>query len=100
MHRAQPNPINERPESRAPTLAEAMGAAEQELAAFVSAVRELYGSEQARLSVEDWLEELALSDGLHRSTIHDWRLITLAASARLASRVTFSPASSNVNRET
>ncbi len=77
-----------------------MAAAEQELAAFVASVRELHGPEQAMLSAEDWLEELALMDRLPGSTIRDWRRVTVAAAARLASRLTTSLASSNVDRGT
>ena len=38
--------------------------AEQELAAFFNAVTESFGSEQAGLSAEDWLEELMVIDAL------------------------------------
>jgi len=61
--------------------------AERELSAFVGAVAQLYGPEQARLSAEDWLQEAALIDTPPRSTSRDWRNVTIAASARLASRV-------------
>jgi len=61
-------------------------AAEQELAAFFNAVKQLFGREQAELSAKDWLDELARIDGLSSST-RDWRLITVKASARLATRV-------------
>jgi hypothetical protein len=37
--------------------------AEQELAAFFNAVKQLFGREQAELSAEDWLHELVKSDG-------------------------------------
>jgi hypothetical protein len=63
-----------------------MKAAEQELAAFFNAVKQLFGREQAVLSAEDWLHELAEIDGPPSST-RDWRLITVKASTRLASRV-------------
>lgn len=88
MYRAQPNPINQRADNHTPTCALMVTTAEQELAAFVAAVTELYGSEQAGFSAEDWLEELALRDSLPTSTTRDWRLVTVAASARLASRLT------------
>ena len=92
MDQVQPNPTNKREVNQSATQPEMMAAAEQELAAFVAAVRELYGSEQAGFSAEDWLEELALRDSLSTSTTCDWRLVTVAASARLASRVTISSA--------
>ena len=60
--------------------------AQRELAAFLGAVRELFGSEQAKLSAEDWLHELAEIEALPVST-REWRRITINAAARLASRV-------------
>ena len=61
--------------------------AERELSSFMSAVRELYGPEEARLSANEWLEELELRDSSPRSEVRDWRAVTIAASARLARRV-------------
>jgi hypothetical protein len=61
--------------------------AERELSAFFTAVKELYGSEQAEASVEDWLRELTASNGLPTS-VREWRALTIAAAAQLASRVT------------
>jgi alkylhydroperoxidase/carboxymuconolactone decarboxylase family protein YurZ len=60
--------------------------AERELSAFFNAITQLFGSEQAELSAEDWLRELIEIDGLPAST-REWRLITAKASTRLASRV-------------
>ena len=62
--------------------------AERELSAFVSAVTELFGPEQAKLSADDWLEESELRDSPPRSTSREWRAVTVAASARLANRLT------------
>ena len=50
---------------------------------------ELFGSEQAELSAEDWLQELIEIDGLPASA-REWRLITAKVSTRLASRVSAS----------
>jgi hypothetical protein len=61
--------------------------AERELSAFIAAVAELFGADQARMSVEDWLEELELMDVSPRSTHRHWHAITIAASARLANRL-------------
>ena len=61
--------------------------AERELYSFIAAVTEMYGPEQARLSADDWLDEAELRDSPPRSEIRDWRSMTIAASARLASRV-------------
>jgi len=44
------------------SYADEMHMEERELSAFVSAVTELYGPEQARLSEKDWLDESELVD--------------------------------------
>jgi hypothetical protein len=62
--------------------------AERELSAFVRAVTELFGPEQARLSAEDWLDESELlMECLPRSIWRNWRAVTIAASIRLAHRL-------------
>jgi hypothetical protein len=63
-----------------------MTMAERELSAFFNAITQLFGSEQAEFSAEDWLHELIEIDGLPIST-HEWRLITTKVLTRLASRV-------------
>jgi hypothetical protein len=63
--------------------------AERELSAFFNAITQLFGSEQAEVSAEDWLRELIEIDGLPASA-REWQLITARASARLASRVSAS----------
>jgi hypothetical protein len=70
------------------TCAGQMHMAERELASFLGAVTELFGPEQARLSAADWLDESELMDGPPRATSRDWRAVTVAASVRLASRLT------------
>jgi hypothetical protein len=61
--------------------------AERELSAFVAAVTELFGPEQARLSAQDWLDELELMSSPPPFISRDWRSVTIAASARLATRL-------------
>ena len=61
--------------------------AERELSTFLAAVVELFGADKARVSIEDWLNELKLMDVSPRSTHRDWRAITIAASVRLANRL-------------
>jgi hypothetical protein len=61
---------------------------ECELSAFVRVVTELYGPEQARISEKDWLDESDLLDDPPRSEIRNWHSVTIAASARLADRLT------------
>ena len=60
--------------------------AEWELSAFFNAVTQLFGSEQAEVSAEDWLHQVNEIDDLPTSA-REWRLITAKASTRLASRV-------------
>ena len=62
--------------------------AERELSAFIRAVTELFGPEQAGLATGDWLDESEVMDSPPRATSRDWRAVTVAASARLANRVT------------
>jgi hypothetical protein len=62
--------------------------AERELASFIMAVKECFGPEQARLSVDDWLDECELMDSPPRCFNRNWGAVTVAASAKLANRVT------------
>jgi hypothetical protein len=87
MHETETRVVDERTNSDGPTFAKLMTMAECELAAFISAVTELFGSGQVRLAAEDWLDELALMKTLPGLTERDWRSLTIAAAARLAVRV-------------
>ena len=87
MHETQTRVVDELTNSDGPMFAKLMTMAERELGAFIRAVTELFGSEQARLAAEDWLDELVLMETLPGLTSRDWRSITIAASARLANRV-------------
>jgi hypothetical protein len=69
-----------------PRCADFMTPAERELSAFFNAVTQLFGSEQAELSAEHWLQELNETEELPASA-REWRLITAKASTWLASRV-------------
>jgi hypothetical protein len=60
---------------------------EREFSAFIAAVSELFGAEEARVSAEDWLDESELMEISSRSTHRDWRSVTIAASVRLANRL-------------
>lgn len=70
------------------TCEDQINMAERELSAFIRAVTELFGPEQATLSTEDWLDELERMDSPHRVTRKEWRTVTMAATARLANRAT------------
>src|SRR6266481_9054903 len=86
MHETQTRVVDELTNSDGPTFAKLMTMADRELGAFISAVTELFGPEQARLAAEDWLDELVSMETLPGLTSRDWRLITIAASARLLAR--------------
>jgi hypothetical protein len=68
-------------------------AAERELEAFVSAVAESYGEDQARLATEDWLLELEMMDVVPEPSSGLWRTLTIVSASRLAARL--NPASSD-----
>ena len=67
--------------------ADLMAIAERELGAFIGAVTELFGPEQARLAADDWINELELMDGLPGPTKRHWGSITVAALVQLARRL-------------
>ena len=69
-----------------PDCADSLSLAERELAAFFGAVKELFGSELAELSAEEWLRELEATEDLPAST-PEWRTLTAKASLWLANRV-------------
>jgi hypothetical protein len=60
---------------------------ERELGAFARAVNKLFGSAHVGRSIEDWVEEFESVDWQAGGAIPDWRRITIAAAARLASRI-------------
>jgi hypothetical protein len=74
------------PKNSTPPCPDLMMMAERELSAFFNAVTQSFGSEQAELSAEDWLQELIEIDGLPASA-REWRLITAKVSTRLPSGV-------------
>jgi hypothetical protein len=73
-------------QNSAPPCPDLLKMAERELSAFFNAISGLFGSEQAELSAEDWLQELMEIDALPTSA-REWRLFTAKASTRLARRV-------------
>jgi len=85
---AEEDPMNSEESFSNATCEDALHLAESELTAFIGAVTQLFGPAQARLSAEEWLDESDLVDSLPRSTSRDWRAVTVAASARLANRLT------------
>jgi hypothetical protein len=87
MNERQPIPLYGGKNRHSPADAGLMVIAERELGAFIRAVTELFGPEQARLAAEDWVDELELMDALPGPTRRDWGSVTVAASAQLARRL-------------
>jgi hypothetical protein len=61
--------------------------AENELNALYSAVMQLFGFEQAQLTMEDWFREMEALEWPPDLPVPNWRRPTLAAVSRLAERV-------------
>lgn len=61
--------------------------AERELRSFVGSVIDLLGSEGAKLLEDIWLDELAGMERTPEPTSPQWRLVSIAASSRLACRL-------------
>ena len=61
--------------------------AERELRSFVGSVIDLLGSEGAKLLEDIWLDELAEMERTPEPTSLQWRLVSIAASSRLAGRL-------------
>jgi hypothetical protein len=87
MREFQPTLLNEKADDDDPACNGLMVTAEREFVAFTRTVTELSGPEEARLSAEDWLNEVASRDYLPGPTTREWRLVTVAALARLTIRL-------------
>ena len=90
-NKAEEDSMNSRGQSSDSSCADQIHLAERELSAFVRAVTQLYGSEEAKLAAEDWLDESELMDSPPLSTDRNWRAVTIAASARLANQLSIAP---------
>jgi len=67
-------------------MAQRLALAERELSAFVTAVHQLFGAEQARQARTSWIEELERMDWPSEAPVIDWRKVTIAAAGRLVDR--------------
>ena len=67
-------------------MAQQLALAERELSAFVTAVHQLFGAEQAWRAADNWIEELERMDWPSEAPVIDWRKVTVAAAGRLADR--------------
>ena len=61
--------------------------AERELRSFVGSVIDLLGSEGTKLLEDIWLDELAEMERTPEPASPLWRLVSIAASSRLADRL-------------
>jgi hypothetical protein len=78
--------FGERSENYKPVCSDVTSTAERELGSFFTAVKQLYGPEQAEIAASDWLQELqAMSD--FAGATPNWRQLTINAAKRLALRV-------------
>ena len=66
---------------------QAISLAERELRSFVGSVIDLLGSEGAKVLEDIWLDELAEMERTPEPTSPQWRLVSIAASSRLAGRL-------------
>ena len=67
-------------------MAQQLALAERELSAFVTAVHQLFGAEQAWRAADSWIEELERTDWPSEAPVIDWRKVTIAAARRLVDR--------------
>lgn len=61
--------------------------AEREQRSFVGSVIDLFSSEGAKFLEDIWLDELAEMEWTPEPTSPQWRLVSIAASSRLAGRL-------------
>jgi hypothetical protein len=71
---------------KAESMAQHLALAERELSAFVTAVHQLFGAEQAWRAAGGWIEELERTDWPKEAPVIDWRKVTIAAAGRLVDR--------------
>ncbi len=68
------------------SMAQQLAFAERELSAFVTAVHQLFGGEQAWQAGNIWIEELERTDWPSEAPVIDWRKVTIAAAGRVVDR--------------
>ena len=65
------------------SMAQHLALAERELSAFITAVNQLFGAEQASQAGDIWIEELERTDWPSEAPVIDWRKVTIVAAGRL-----------------
>jgi hypothetical protein len=68
------------------SMAQHLALAERELSAFITAIHQLFGAEQASRAADSWIEELERTDWPSEAPVIDWRKVTIAAAGRLVER--------------
>jgi len=68
------------------SMAQHLALAERELSAFVTAVHQLFGTEQSWHAGNIWIEESERMDWPSEAPVIDWRKVTIAAARRLVDR--------------
>jgi hypothetical protein len=79
--------LNCTPDIDSKRVKEVVSVPERELLDFIGTVTSLIGTGATDLLKQIWLDELACMDYLPSPTRPDWRRVSFAASARLASRI-------------
>ena len=74
------------PDQERESMKQHLALAERALSAFVTAVHQLFGAEQAWRAGNIWIEELERTDWLSEAPVIDWRKVTIAAAGRLVDR--------------
>ena len=81
--------LSELPKNYDPDCFEIVKMAERELAAYLTAAKELFGAKEAELAGEYWLRELGVTKVLPVGVL-EWRMVTINTERRLATRLNVS----------
>jgi hypothetical protein len=87
MYDLQLSPISERPGAYGQAIDGPVNIAELELLRFIDSVSDVFGPDQSKFLTEIWMDALASMECMPGPTSPDWRLVTLAASVRLAAQL-------------
>jgi hypothetical protein len=87
MYDLQLSPVSERSGACGQMGDAPVNIAERELLRFVDSVSDMFGPDQSKFLTEIWMDALASMECMPGPTSPDWRLVTLAASVRLAAQL-------------
>lgn len=91
MYDTQLSSVSERRERCSQMSDSPVNVAEQELVRFIDSVSDMVGPDQRRFLTEIWIDALASMECMPGPTSPDWRLVTSAASLRLAAQLLAAP---------